>query len=68
MEQPIIETLCETCAVVWQQVEDGVPEPAIIVTSYSDIIELKQEDRYINLNYETVIKLCAYLKGLKPEK
>ena len=53
--------------VIWQEVED-MPEPAVTLKFYGNVIELCQEGRYINLNYETVPLLCRELKKAKPSK
>jgi hypothetical protein len=49
---------------MWQQTEDdcGVGEAALLVRSYNGTVEIRQEDRYIMLNPETVPTLCKYLK------
>lgn len=52
--------------VIWQEVEEGVGEPAILLTPWSDVITITQEGKSINLNYETVKELCKQLKTLHP--
>jgi hypothetical protein len=47
--------------------ETTVPEPALIVSRYSDIIEIQQEDKTINLNPETVPELVQVLKAAAKE-
>ena len=52
---------------VWQNSqENGVGEPAIVVEPYNDVIEIRQEDRYITINYETINALVRLLKTIKP--
>jgi hypothetical protein len=47
--------------------EATVPEPALVVSRYSDVIEIQQEDRTINLNPETVPELVKVLKAAAKE-
>lgn len=56
----------KNCILIWQDVPEGVGEPAILITPYSDCIILQQEGRYININYETVKELCKHLKNMTP--
>jgi hypothetical protein len=54
---------------LWQEVEDGLGEPAIVVELYSDgMVCLTQEGRDININYESIDELCKLLKKLKNGK
>lgn len=50
-------------ATIWQQIEGDVGEPALAVRSYGGgIIEVRQEDRVININSETIPALTKLLK------
>jgi hypothetical protein len=52
--------------ILWQDsAEDGVPEPAILVNVYGDIISLDCGDNSINVNYESINELCKLLKQVK---
>lgn len=66
MPTPIVQNISKDATIFWQQHEDGVPEPALIVTEYADCIEIAQDGRYVNLNWDTVAKLCSHLKSLAP--
>jgi hypothetical protein len=48
--------------------DTSVPEPALIISRYSDVIEIQQEDRTINLNPETVPEFMKVLKSAMKEK
>lgn len=53
--------------VMWQEDEDGMPERAILVTNYagSGVIEIKQGDSEIIVNYESVPELIKVMKTVK---
>jgi len=57
-------------AIIYQTAdpEETVPEPALIVSRYSDSIDIQQEDRTITLNPETVPELVKVLKAAAKEK
>lgn len=50
---------------IWQEIEEGVPEPALLVSLYSDIINIRQENSEININYETIKPLIKFLSTIK---
>lgn len=55
--------------VIWQcDPEDGVSEKALVVETYSDVVTIKQDGRYINVNYGTIDDLCRLLRKLKNEQ
>jgi len=51
-------------AIIYQTGDGGLflPEPALIVSRYSDVIEIQQEERTLTLNPETVPELVKVLK------
>ena len=53
--------------VMWQEDEDGMSERAILVTNYagSGVIEIKQGDSEIIVNYESVPELIKVMKTVK---
>lgn len=59
------DTAQKDSTVLWQQQEDGMPEPALLIEAYGDVIQITQEDQRINLNYRSVKELCSVLKSLK---
>jgi len=66
MEKPIVTNVCSKNAVViYQQVGDGVGEPALLVEYYSDSVSITQGDDCILINRETVGELCKLLKTPK---
>lgn len=67
MATPIIDkTATDKTIIVWQEVDDGIPEPALMVTPYSDTINITQGANSINLNYDTVNEFCKLLRKLRP--
>lgn len=52
-------------AIMWQENTEGVPEAAILIQPYMDVISIEQEGRHINLNYESVGELCKIIKSMK---
>ena len=57
----------EHAQVIWQDDEEGIPEKAILVTNFSGsgLIEIKQGDAEINVNYESIPELIAAMKVAK---
>lgn len=54
--------------VLWQKMpEDGVSEPALAFKRFIDVIEIRQEDRYIMITPEAVPDICRILRQLQPE-
>lgn len=49
-------------AIVWQENSGGVPEPAIYVRRYDDVLQLLQEDRTIHLSPES---LEPFIKAMR---
>lgn len=54
--------------VIWQEVEDGVGEPALLIEPFHDCLQISQAGSVINLNYESVDELCKLLKRIKKEQ
>ncbi len=52
---------------IWQEDEEGIPEKAILVTNYEGggMIEIKQGDAEIFVNYESVPELIKVMKTVK---
>lgn len=54
--------------IIWQNdPEDGISEKALLVEAYSYVVSISQEDRNINVNYESIDELCKLLKQIKKE-
>lgn len=53
--------------VIWQEDEEGIPEKAILVTNFygSGLIEIKQGESEINVNYESIPELIKAMKAAK---
>ena len=53
--------------VIWQEDEEGIPEKAILVTNFygSGLIEIKQGESEINVNYESIPELIKAMKAVK---
>ncbi len=53
--------------VIWQEDEEGMPEKAILVTNYagSGLVEIKQGDAEITVNYESIPELMRAMKAVK---
>jgi len=53
--------------VIWQEDEEGIPEKAILVTNYagSALIEIKQGQSEIMVNYESIPELIKVMKTVK---
>lgn len=51
--------------IVWQEVEDGVGEPAILISYYKGdgMIGLSQEARYVNVSGECVEELIRAIRA-----
>ncbi len=52
---------------IWQEDEEGIPEKAILVTNYEKcgMIEIKQGDSEIIVNYESIPELIKVMKTVK---
>ena len=57
----------EHAQVIWQDDEEGIPEKAILVTNFSGsgLIEIKQGDAEINVNYESIPELIKAVNTVK---
>ena len=57
----------EHAQVIWQDDEEGMPEKAILVTNFSGsgLIEIKQGNSEINVNYESIPELMRAMKAVK---
>lgn len=53
--------------VIWQDDEEGIPEKAILVTNFygSGLIEIKQGESEILVNYESIPELIKAMKAAK---
>ena len=53
--------------VIWQEDGEGIPEKAILVTNYagSGLIEIKQGQSEIMVNYESIPELIRVMKTVK---
>lgn len=53
--------------IIWQNAEEGIPEKAILVTNFSDsgLIEIKQGNSEISVNYESIPELIKVMKTVK---
>ena len=53
--------------IVWQDDEEGIPEKAILVTNYegSGLIEIKQGEAEVMVNYESIPELIKAMKAVK---
>ena len=53
--------------IVWQDDEEGIPEKAILVTNYagSGLIEIKQGEAEVMVNYESIPELIKAMKAAK---
>ena len=53
--------------VIWQEDEEGTPEKAILVTNYpgSGLIEIKQGESEVSVNYESIPELIKAMKTVK---
>jgi hypothetical protein len=54
--------------VLWQENEDGIEEPALLIEPFSDVISITQKAVSFNLTYEAVDEFCRVLKKIKAEK
>lgn len=54
----------------WQtpKADDEIGEPAIIFTKYSDVLEVKQEGRYVQVNLSCVPEFIKALKLAMEQK
>lgn len=55
-------------ATVWQQIEDGLSEPALSLRTWEGgedkLIEIKQGESEVLINAETIPELCKLMKRL----
>lgn len=53
--------------VIWQEGAQGIPEKAILVTNFYDsgLIEIKQGESEITVNYESIPELMKAMKAAK---
>ena len=53
--------------IIWQDDEEGISEKAILVTNFygSGLIEIKQGESEINVNYESIPELIKAMKAVK---
>ena len=65
MANTVTTSATENSKLIWQNVNEGIPEPALLITPYIDCIQIEQADQTININYETVNELCKVIKNLK---
>lgn len=54
--------------VAWQEVPEGVAEPAILVTPYNDVFELQQLRNTILINYESIPDLIKLLRQIYKDR
>lgn len=66
MAKPIIYSASKENKILWQQTDEGVGEPALMIEAYSDCICITQEESIIRLNFDSVDELTKLLKKLKP--
>jgi hypothetical protein len=65
----MIQRISKDAFILWQVVEEGVGEPAILIRRYNDVLEFQQEKRTILINVETVEEFIkAIRKTMKKEK
>jgi len=63
MSKPIIQKVTSKSAVIiYQQLDEGVGEPALLVEHFSDSVSITQGDDCVLVNKETILALCAHLK------
>lgn len=62
-----VEHIRKEAFVIWQEGEEEhlVGEPALLIEAYSDIFSIQQEDRSININYDSIDGLIKLLKQIK---
>ena len=65
MANTVTTSATENSKLIWQNVNEGIPEPALLITPYIGCIQIEQADQMININYETVNELCKVIKNLK---
>ncbi len=53
--------------ILWQEVKDGesIPEPALLIEAYNDVINITQEKRHVCLNYDTLDELFNVLRDFR---
>lgn len=53
--------------VIYQSDSEGIGEPALLLQPYSGLMCITQEDRAININYDTFKELIKAMNKLKQE-
>jgi hypothetical protein len=53
---------------LWQDSKDNLPEQALVIECFMDIVCITQTDAHININYKTIPELIKILKTLKEPK
>jgi hypothetical protein len=64
---PTTEKPYKDSLVIWQDVKEGIGEPALLLEKYSDTICITQGDDRVIINYETISELCKRLNQFKKE-
>ncbi len=57
--------------IIWQEIKgEGItqPEPLLAIAPVLDVIEIQQEKRWINLNYDSIDEFIETLKKLKSQR
>lgn len=54
--------------VVWQETEEAVSEPAISVRENFDVLEIKQGNNRLLLNYESLVPFAKLLMSIAKRK
>ncbi len=58
----------EDSIILWQNVSEGTPELALLITPYIGCFQIKQGYDIININYESVKELCRVMKSIEEPK
>jgi hypothetical protein len=55
--------------IIWQELDtdSGLPEPALLIERYNDIVSIQQGKEYINLNYDSIPELIKLLRKIHKE-
>jgi hypothetical protein len=64
MAKPIIENCYKNAIIVWQQAENELGNPALLVEKYAESLSIQQEDRNIIIDYETIPDLVKLLSRI----
>jgi hypothetical protein len=64
---PTTDKPAKDSLIIWQDIEEGVGEPALLLERFSDSICITQEDNRVSLNYDTISELCKRLNQFKKE-